>query len=294
MDSREMDKILQVLWDKDATVWRRHWVPIFEKFARDLVTDAGLARGQIVLDIGTGTGIAAIEALKRVKPGGIVLGIDRSQSILRLAEAEHRNVRNVCFLKMNSERLIFPDRLFDAAISNCGISDVTFRKTISEIVRVLRDGGSLTFNDWRLIDVPVHRVFSEILRRHRTTNPSKKLSAQRLALAELERVGAKFSDSKVQREELRRAGFGNVRFKTRNYRIIMRSVQAYLDMRFSRETLKQELRELSAAQKRALMRDLRAELRRFMRNGRLVVDWSVRFTRATKPRQASILAGEAE
>jgi len=279
-----MEKILQVLWDKDATAWRRQWVPVFEKFARDLVADASLSTGQIVLDIGTGTGIAAMEALKRVKPGGIVLGIDRSQPILHLAEAEHRNVRNVCFLKMNSERLIFPDKLFDAAISNCGISSVTFRKTVSEIFRVLRSGRSLTFNDWRLIDVPVHRVFSEILRRHRTANPSRKLSALRFALAELERVGAKFSDSKVQLEELKRAGFGNVRFKTRNYRIIMRDAQAYLAMRFSREALKQELRELSATRRRGLMKDLGIGLKQFTRNGRLIVDWKVRFTRATKPR----------
>jgi ubiquinone/menaquinone biosynthesis C-methylase UbiE len=284
LDIEQADAILQELWDRDVRAWQKYWVPVFRKFARDLAVDAHLSMGQIVLDIGTGTGIAALEVLKHVKPGGIVLGIDRSGPILTLAEAEHANVRNVCFLKMNSEDLIFPDELFDAAISNCGISSTAFPATVAEIFRVLRKGGSLTFNDWHLIDVPAHRVFSQILRRHRTDDPSKRLRGQRMALARSEHVGNRYSNPRVQAEELQRVGFGKIRFKKRTYKIRLPSIQNYLAMRFDREALRQELRELSKSQRAALTRELKTGLKQFMRKGRFVIEWKVTFTHAIKPR----------
>lgn len=283
MDAEKADAILQKLWDRDAAAWLEHWVPVFRKFARDLAGDANLKTGQVVLDVGTGTGIAAIDALKYVRPGGIVLGIDRSGPILKLAEVEHANVRNVCFLKMNSEHLIFPNELFDAGISNCGISPTVFRGTVAEIFRVLRRGGSLTFNDWHLIDVPVHRAFSEILRRHRTNNPSKRLKATRMALATSEQAGNRFSNPEVQVAELKRAGFRKMRIKQRTYKISLRGIQDYLAMRFDREALGQELRELSKSERAVLTRELKSGLEQFMQNGRFVIEWKVRFTCAAKP-----------
>ena len=283
MDIEKADAILQKLWDRDAAAWREHWVPVFRKFACDLVGYANLKTGQVLLDVGTGTGIAAIDALNYVRPGGIVLGIDRSDPILKLAEIEHSNIRNVCFLKMNSERLIFPNELFDVVISNCGISPTAFRGTVAEIFRVLRRGGSLTFNDWRLIDVPVHRVFSEILRMHRTNRPSKKLKAIRMALATSEHVGNRFSNSEVQVGELKRAGFRKMRIKQRTYKISLRGIQDYLAMRFDREAVRQELRGLSKSERAVLTRGLKSGLKQFMQKGRFVIEWKVRFTCAVKP-----------
>lgn len=283
MDIEKADAILQKLWDRDAAAWREHWIPIFRKFARDLTGDANLKTGQVVLDVGTGTGIAAIDALKYLRPGGIVLGIDRSDPILKLAEIEHANVRNVCFLKTNSERLIFPNELFDAVISNCGISPTVFRGTVAEIFRVLRRGGSLTFNDWHLIEVPVHRVFSEILRTHRSNRPSRKLKAIRMALATSEQAGNRFSNSEVQVRELKRAGFRKIRIKERTYKISLRGIQDYLAMRFDREALRQELTGLSKSERAVMTRELKSGLKQFIRNGRFVIEWKVRFTCAVKP-----------
>src|SRR3990170_3692846 len=267
LDIRQADAILQELWDRDVRAWQKYWVPVFRKFARDLAVDAHLSMGQIVFDIGTGTGIAALEALKHVKPGGIVLGIDRSGPILTRAEAEHANVRNVCFLKMNSEDLIFPDELFDAAISNCGISSTAFPATVAEIFRVLRKGGSVTFNDWHLID-----------------DPSKRLRGQRMALGTSEHVGNRYSNPRAQAEELQRVGFGKIRFKKRTYKIRLPSIQNYLAMRFDREALRQELRELSKSQRAALTRELKTGLKQFMRKAHFVIEWEVTFTYAIRPR----------
>ena len=50
------------------------------------MTPASL-RDQLVLDIGTGTGVAAFEAARRVKSGGFVFGIDRLGSMLAAEES---------------------------------------------------------------------------------------------------------------------------------------------------------------------------------------------------------------
>lgn len=284
MNIGEADAILQELWDKDVQAWDTYWVPIFRRFARHLVSDAHISAGHVVLDIGTGTGVAAMEAVRRARADGIVLGIDRSAPMLELARTKYANAKNVSFLKMDAERMTFPDDFFDAVISNCGMSYTTFHETIAEIFRVVRKGGSFTFNDWHLIDVPAHRTFSEILRRHRTEHPSENLSSRRAAVAMMEHVGNRYSDLEVQAEELERVGFTNMRVRERDYRIRLSSVREYLAMRLEREALRQELSELSKAQRVAFMKELRAGLRRFMHNGRFVMEWKVTFTHVTKSR----------
>lgn len=283
LNVEEADEILQELWDRDVKAWDSYWVPIFRKFARDLVTDAQISAGNVVLDVGTGTGVAAKEVLKRSKVSGIVVGIDRSAPMLELARQKSARAKNVSFTIMKSEHMTFPDGFFDAVISNCGISYATFRETIAEIFRVLRKGGSFTFNDWHLIDVPAHRKFSEILRRHRTVHPSESLDGLRAAVAMMEHVGNEYSDLKVQAEVLERVGFADVRVKQRDYKIRLSGIGEYLVMRLERQALKNELNELSKAQRAAFMKELRTGLTPFMHKGRFIMEWKVTFIHATKP-----------
>ena len=282
MDIEEADRILQDIWDRDAKAWDTHWVPIFRKFAHDLATDARISIGQKVLDVGTGTGVAATEAAKRSKPSGMVLGIDRSATMLELARQKCSKVKNLSFLMMDAERMTFPDGFFDAAISNSGISYATFHETTAEIFRVIRGGGSFTFNDWHLIDVPAHKTFSEILRRHRTEHPSENLNRCRAAVATMEHLGNQYSDAKIQ-AELESVGFTSAQAKQRLYKVRLPHIRDYLAMRFEREALKQELKELSEEQRAAFMKELRAGLRPFMRTGSFIMEWKVTFTHVTKP-----------
>lgn len=283
MDAEQADKVLQRLWDSDVRAWHEHWVPIFRRFAHDLALDARISTGQVVLDVGTGTGIAAIEAARFAEPGGFALGIDRSGPMLTKAEDYTSKTKNVLFFKMSADHMLFPNELFDVVISNCGISYATLPRVISEVFRVLRKGGSFTFDDWHLIDVPAHRTFGDVLRRYRTEDPSAKLRVERTALATMERIGNQYLDVEAQVKELQRAGFENIQVKRRKYEIRLRGVQEYLDMRVQRAALKQELREISGNQRTKLLKELRSGLRHLVRNGRFIFDWQVIFVRAEKP-----------
>lgn len=284
MNLTEADKFAQELWNLDVIPWDRYWVPIFRKFARDLVLNANLKPAQLILDIGTGTGIAAFEAAKRIRRG-FVIGIDRSQQMINLARKNSVKMKleNVFFIEMNAEQTVFPDGLFDRVLSNCGISYATLPQTSREVLRVLHKGGQFTLNDWRLIDVPAHREFSEILRKHRTRHPSRKLCRWREAASTLESFGNQYLDLKKEALLLEEAGFEKVRISTKKYRVLLPSIQTYLNMRLDRIALKQELVELSPNRRTEFITDLRRSLRRHVRNGRFTINWKLNFIQAEKP-----------
>lgn len=281
MDINQAEKIVEELWDLDVTPWRNHWVPIFRKFSQELIRSAKLRPGQLILDVGTGTGIAAFESAKRIERG-FVIGIDRSPKMINAARANNKEnkLRNVFFVDMDADSMLFPDRLFARVLSNCGISPGTFPQTSREIFRVLRDDGLLVLNDWHLIDVPPHRTLSEILRRYRTDTPSRKLDRWREALAMLESVGNQSDDSK--RTVLQAAGFKKITERTMNFHIVLPSTQSYLKMRFERIALRRELLELPPNRRRKLLTELKRSLVTHEHNGQFTFKWKVHFVSAAK------------
>jgi ubiquinone/menaquinone biosynthesis C-methylase UbiE len=284
MPLMEADSVLKSLWDQDAAAWDRYWVPIFRSFARDLVGDSSPSRGDVILDLGTGSGVAAIEVSKAAPSVGLVIGIDRSDAMIALArkKAVKAHRRNLRFIKMNGEDLQFPDGFFDAAISNCGIGIPDFKKGLSEILRVLRPGGVLVFNDWHLIDVKPHRIFGEALGRYRTATPSLQLARERSALAGMESFHHSLSP-KTQLEMARDAGFRTAQLTNRRYRVRMPSVNDYMKMRLRRATIEREISEMPAIQRRLFLAELRARLREFVKGNSFVFDWNVFYVRAHRP-----------
>src|SRR6184192_1802714 len=76
-------------YDSIASSYERFHVPyIFYEPSRDLVLMLELPLGGTVLDVGTGTGVAAHFAIEAVGQVGIVVGIDPSFEMLRLAQGK--------------------------------------------------------------------------------------------------------------------------------------------------------------------------------------------------------------
>src|SRR5258708_9764667 len=78
----------------DATSYESH-VEDFERFsailttplATRMITMANVFAGQRVLDVGTGTGVVALEAAKAAGERGRCIGIDLSEEMLAMARA---------------------------------------------------------------------------------------------------------------------------------------------------------------------------------------------------------------
>jgi hypothetical protein len=114
------------------------------------VAIAELHEGERVLDLGSGGGIDVLLSAKRVGPTGFVYGIDLTDEMLELANANKNTagVTNVEFRKGIIEDLPLLDQAVDVVISNCVVNLSTDKPTVlSEIFRVLTPGGRIGISD---------------------------------------------------------------------------------------------------------------------------------------------------
>ena len=111
---------------------------------------AELEPGQIVLDLGSGAGLDVLISAKRVSPGGHAYGVDMTDEMLAIANAnrERSGVANATFLKGTIENVPLPDSSVDVVISNCVINLSTDKAAVlTEIARVLKPGGRVGVSD---------------------------------------------------------------------------------------------------------------------------------------------------
>ena len=119
--------------------------------------------GQTVLDLGCGAGTDLLIAAQMVGPGGRVIGIDMTESMLARAResAAAMDLHNVEVHQSLIESLPVEDASVDVVISN-GVIDLIPDKhaVFAEIDRVLRPGGRL-----QLADVFIRHEVSEDARK---------------------------------------------------------------------------------------------------------------------------------
>jgi arsenite methyltransferase len=111
---------------------------------------AELHEGETVLDLGSGGGIDVILSAKRVGPTGKAFGLDMTDEMLALAQAnaEQAGIRNAIFLKGLMEDMPLPSASVDVVISNCVINLSTDKAAVlREMARVLRPGGRVGVSD---------------------------------------------------------------------------------------------------------------------------------------------------
>ncbi len=151
MDSRLFRRVQRYGWDAASEAYDRGWVPLLTSLTRACVERADLRAGERVVDVATGTGVAAFAAAAAVGSAGAVTGVDVSERMiarateLRAAEG----ATNVAFERSDMETLGGPDGAFDAAISAFGLMYAAERKAAAaELARVLAPGGRLSAVVW--------------------------------------------------------------------------------------------------------------------------------------------------
>jgi len=146
---QEYDALLSHLTLRNDFAWRQA-----------VLNASQLNPNALVLDVATGTGLMAFEFANKLDEGGLVIGIDLCEPMLRKAVANLRtNGKNrVNFIAGRGEALPFIDGIFDSATITLALRNVTDPKLVlGEMKRVVREGGTVISLDFCRPQLPIFR-----------------------------------------------------------------------------------------------------------------------------------------
>jgi len=169
---------------------------------------------KLILDVATGTGDFAFEALSILKPEKIT-GVDISQGMLDIAQQKinKRGVQNQFSVKLgDSEKLPFEANEFDAVTVAYGVRNFEdLQKGLDDIFRVLKPGGKavvLEFSKPKAF--PVKQLYNFYFN-YITPGIGKLFSKDARAYSYLPESVAAFPDGKAFTVIMQKAGFSNTK-----------------------------------------------------------------------------------
>jgi len=134
-------------YDPLAETFDRFTMLCSAPLASQIIALAGVEPSQRVLDIGTGTGLVALEAASRVGRDGHVLGVDLSEGMLEVARAKAASANissRLEFRLVDAEALELEPRSFDAVVSLFALFHFPNPlQALREMHRVLREKGTI-------------------------------------------------------------------------------------------------------------------------------------------------------
>jgi ubiquinone/menaquinone biosynthesis C-methylase UbiE len=202
--------------DEAAAEYDRAFAHVSGHFLPFLLSAAGVESGMKVLDIATGTGLAAAECLRAVGPTGHVVAADLSEAMLEQAKQRLSSAPNVTFAVEDGQALTFVDSSFDALVCSLGLMFFPDPSLgLSEFLRVLRAQGRAAAS---VLTVPERSYNGRI-----NAIIAKYLPSISEATAKTFSLG----DAAHLRQLLESAGFRNVEISRQIHRFRLPSFDAY-------------------------------------------------------------------
>ena len=198
-------------YDDVAETYERVHAPRLLEVARDLVGLAEIGEGTAVLDVGTGTGVAAQAA---AETGGVPVGIDPSVGMLEVGRRERPKLALAAAQAID---LPFRDGTFGAVTGNFVLSHFTrYETALFDMKRVLRANGRIGLTSWSDSKDDLQATWGELVE---SVVPQEMLDPVWAAAAPWH---ARFTDREAVEDALISAGFRHVRTERRQYHFVYR------------------------------------------------------------------------
>lgn len=163
-----------------------------------------------ILDVATGTGDFAFEAIKKLKPAKVI-GVDISEGMLAIAaqKIKKQNLQDVFEVRMgDSEKLLFDNDVFDAVTVAFGVRNFeNLEMGLSDMLRVLKPGGKVVILEFSKPKVfPVKQLYHFYFR-FITPTIGKLFSKDNSAYTYLPESVASFPDGESFKLLMQKVGF---------------------------------------------------------------------------------------
>jgi ubiquinone/menaquinone biosynthesis C-methylase UbiE len=140
----EQTAILADRYSQRAQAYDELWSPVIRPVGERLIEHLHLNGARNIIDVGTGAG-ALLAVIQRAAPNANILGVDRSEGMLRLARDKHSGPLTL----MDVQNLALRPNRFDAAV----VAFVLFHlphpeRCLEEVNRVLKPGGVVGTVTW--------------------------------------------------------------------------------------------------------------------------------------------------
>ncbi len=126
---------------------------MLEPLGHEALDLAAPTRGESELDVGCGCGQTVLALAERVGPGGRVVGLDPSETMLELAGRRSEALAQVRFEIGDAQTHAFGDERFDLVFSRFGV--MFFADPVAAFANLraaLSDGGRLVFVCWQELE----------------------------------------------------------------------------------------------------------------------------------------------
>ena len=175
-----------------AEVYESQFVPaLFAEWAPHLVTAAGVAPGQAVLDVACGTGVVARAAADRMGGQGRVVGLDLNQGMLTVAGRLRPDIE---WRQGDAASLPFAPGSFDVVLCQSALMFFPDRAgALREMARVATPGGTVAVQVWDQLEAQEgYAAMYAAFARH-VGPEAGRLEGAIWALGDLELVGSRCS-----------------------------------------------------------------------------------------------------
>jgi ubiquinone/menaquinone biosynthesis C-methylase UbiE len=204
--------------DEAAAGYDRAFAHVTTHFVPYLLRAAHIAPGMRVLDIATGTGLAAEAALNIVGLTGHVTATDLSPAMVEKSRDRLRHSKNATVAVEDGQALSFADESFDAVVCSLGL--MFFPDALSglaEFRRVLRPGGRAAVSVNTVPERSYNNRINLAIARHL---PSLAVAAARVF---------SLGDEMKLRSLFEAANFQDVEITTETHRFVLPSFDAYFE-----------------------------------------------------------------
>jgi len=259
------------IWNEVAPRYHKRWASMNKgpfQSTKKLVELVNINKGNTVLDVACGTGVVTNEIQKKIGKSGYVIGIDTSNTAIKIAKKWNNNKVNVNFVNIDAEKFSFSKK-FD--VVTCQYALFFFpnaQKALKNMKNSLKESGSIGISVHGSKDkVP---FFSSILDSVIKYIPDYVPPGS----PDLDRFGTK----SALKSEVSKVGFSNIIVKEFVFNYSPGKFEDYWRnyLKYIAKPLKEKLNELDYSERKELKYLVKEKTSQYTKkNGEIVFPWQV-------------------